>query len=54
MIGREVTQGLLANQGQGKITWEVVPASNFPNGLEGLEEAMREGHTWAAISSMSL
>jgi hypothetical protein len=50
-VGQIVSQGLASNQGLGKITWEVLPASAFPGGPEELAQAVRHEDAWTAVSS---
>jgi len=53
MIGQNVVQALLANQAQGKISWEVVPASEYPKGPQEFMDAIRNERAWAGLSSES-
>ena len=50
-MGRTVSQALASNQGPGKITWDVLPASGFPGGPEELAQAIRHEDAWTAVSS---
>jgi len=49
-IGQAVTQAVLQNQGAGKITWEVKPASAFPGGQLSILEAIRNEDVWAILT----
>ncbi|KAF6761280.1 hypothetical protein DFP72DRAFT_1090248 [Ephemerocybe angulata] len=49
-IGQTVSQALVSNQGPGKVEWTVVPAANFPGGVEDLAHAVRHEDVWVAIS----
>jgi hypothetical protein len=48
-IGQSVIQGLVP--AGGTITWTVVPAANFPNGVAGLANAVVEERCWVAVAS---
>ena len=51
LIGQGVVQALSAQPSGSKITWTVVPASQFPGGVHEVGAAVLEEHTWAAITS---
>jgi len=48
-IGQDVVQALSVQPNASKITWTVVPASQFPGGVHEVGTAVREEHTWVAI-----
>jgi hypothetical protein len=51
-IGQSVSQALGSNQGsQSRVTWTVIPATNFPGGPQQLLEAVRNEHIWTAVAS---
>ncbi|TEB38305.1 hypothetical protein FA13DRAFT_1786108 [Coprinellus micaceus] len=52
LVGQSVSQALGSNQGSGKVTWEVIPASRFPGGIEDLAQALRHEDSWTAISNL--
>ncbi|KIM36235.1 hypothetical protein M413DRAFT_31832 [Hebeloma cylindrosporum] len=49
LIGQSVVQALSAQPGASKVTWTVVPASQFPGGAHEVGAAVLEEHTWVAI-----
>ena len=51
LIGQGVVQALSAQTGASKVTWTVVPASQFPGGVHEVGAAVLEEHTWVAIIS---
>ena len=52
MIGQSVSQALGANQGsQSRVTWTIVPATNFPGGPQELADAVRNEQIWTAVAS---
>ncbi|KAJ2917989.1 hypothetical protein MD484_g2447, partial [Candolleomyces efflorescens] len=51
MIGESVSQALGANQGsQSRVTWTIVPATNFPGGPQELADAVRNEQIWTAVA----
>lgn len=51
LIGQGVVQALNAQPGASKITWSVLPASQFPGGAHEVGAAVLEEHTWVAVIS---
>ncbi|KAJ6631325.1 hypothetical protein B0H10DRAFT_1772417, partial [Mycena sp. CBHHK59/15] len=50
-VGQAVIRSLSdVSPGRGGIAWKVVSASRFPEGLSGLENAVVEEETWAAVA----
>ncbi|KAJ2923986.1 hypothetical protein H1R20_g13109, partial [Candolleomyces eurysporus] len=51
LIGQTVSQALGSNQGgQSRVTWTVIPATDFPGGPQQLSDAVRDEHIWTAVS----
>ncbi|KAF9484292.1 hypothetical protein BDN70DRAFT_989742 [Pholiota conissans] len=50
LIGQTVSTALSAPSGVSKVTWTVVPASQFPGGAQEVGAAVLEEHTWAAVT----
>ncbi|KAG6844444.1 hypothetical protein H0H87_006898 [Tephrocybe sp. NHM501043] len=52
LIGQTVAEALSSEQvsAMGKVTWSVVPAAQFPDGLDSVANDVREEKTWAAIA----
>jgi len=48
-IGQTVIEGLVP--ARGTITWTVVPAANFPDGVADLANAVVEERCWVAVAS---
>jgi len=51
LLGQEVVQGLNSQPSSSKITWTVVSPTQFPLGVEDLARAVKEEHTWVAVTS---
>ena len=52
LIGQTVTNSFAGSLlTEGRISWTVVPASNFPNGIGDLANAVVEEECWVAIAS---
>lgn len=49
-IGQRVSEALVSNQGPSRMSWSVIPASEFPGGPVQLAEAIRHEDAWAAIA----
>ena len=49
LVGQAVTHAMAG--AQGRISWTVVPATNFPNGVSDLANAVLEEECWVAIAS---
>ena len=49
-IGQAVTQSVVAVSSRKLVTWEVLPASKFPNGPTDLANAVVDEQCWAAIA----
>ncbi len=52
LIGQGVVQALTSQSGFSKVSWRVVPPSQFPGGLTELAHAVLEEKTWVAISGL--
>lgn len=51
-VGQQVSQALSSmDPGGNGIYWEVVPASQFPNGIAELEDAIVDEKTWYGFTS---
>ncbi|KDR66503.1 hypothetical protein GALMADRAFT_80808 [Galerina marginata CBS 339.88] len=50
LIGQNVAQALTSQSGPSKVTWTVIPASQFPGGPSEVGAAVLEEHTWTAIT----
>ena len=46
-----MSTALSTPSGVSKVTWTVVPASQFPGGAQEVGAAVLEEHTWAAVTS---
>jgi len=51
LIGQGVVQALSTQPSASKITWTVLPASQFPGGPQEVGAAVLEEHTWVAVIS---
>jgi len=51
LIGQGVVQALSAQPSASRVTWSVVPSSQFPGGVHEVRAAVLEEHTWVAITS---
>ena len=51
IIGKGVSQALSIPSALSKVTWMVMPASNFPGGPVEVGAAVLEERTWMAIIS---
>ncbi|KAF8965752.1 hypothetical protein BDZ97DRAFT_1810828 [Flammula alnicola] len=50
LIGSSLIQALNTQPSPSKVTWSVVPASQFPGGAGAVGAAVLEEHTWVAIT----
>lgn len=48
-IGTAITEAITKTSGT--VTWKVIPASEFPNGVSGMADRVVEEHSWSAIAS---
>lgn len=54
IVGQTVTQVFLDNTGlPTQLSWFVVPASQFPGGVEEVSDAIAQNKAWAAVTSAS-
>ncbi|KAJ2917992.1 hypothetical protein MD484_g2452, partial [Candolleomyces efflorescens] len=50
-VGQSVSQALASNAGsQSRVSWTVIPATNFPGGPQELLEAVRDEQIWTAVA----
>ncbi|KDR66504.1 hypothetical protein GALMADRAFT_1156271 [Galerina marginata CBS 339.88] len=47
-LGQIVAQDLMAAD-MSVVSWEMVPASEFPNGIDGVAEKIRDNRAWVAV-----
>lgn len=51
VIGKSVVDILNQPSSASKVSWSVIPASNFPGGPSEVGASVLEEHTWVAITS---
>lgn len=51
LVGQSVIAGLTTSGSTSRVTWTVVAAEQFPNGVSDVSHAVLEEKTWIAVTS---